>query len=115
MIYADNNGIPASSGVDPIPVNGFSSQYFAGIPTGKDGLNWTYYVELYNESGIFAHSDPLYLTEESIVTLAGMGQPGTAWNVSAFAPAAVPEPSSGLLLLLGVAGLALRRRKQIAA
>ena len=26
-----------------------------------------------------------------------------------------PEPSSGLLLLLGVAGLALRRRKQIAA
>lgn len=26
-----------------------------------------------------------------------------------------PEPSSGLLLLLGVAGLALRRRKQVAA
>ena len=95
----------------PVPV-AYGSQYFAAIPQG--GLDWTYYVELYNDS-IFARSDALNLTAESIVALAGMDRPGTLWNVKAFVPAAVPEPSSGLLLLLGVAGLALRRRKQIAA
>ena len=33
----------------------------------------------------------------------------SGWNVAQ--PSAVPEPTSGLLLLLGVAGLALRRRR----
>lgn len=32
-------------------------------------------------------------------------------NTHSFSPAAVPEPTSGLLLLLGVAGMALRRRR----
>lgn len=44
----------------------------------------------------------------SYITSNGMGH-ATATNVSSFT--AVPEPTSGLLLLLGVAGLALRRKK----
>ena len=90
----------------------YGSQYFAAIPT--DGVDWTYYVELYNDSSIFARSDMPY-TVESIAALSGMGRPGTLWNVKAFVPAAVPEPNSALLMLIGCAALALRRRKQVAA
>ena len=117
VIHADNDGIPASTGDNVISFDSsLSSQYFASIPTGQNVQDWTYYVELYNESGIFAHSEALSnLTEEGIATLAGIGKPGTLWNVKAFVPAAVPEPNSALLLLLGIAGLALRRRKQVVA
>ena len=94
----------------------YGSPLFAKIPGGNQGEGWTYYVELYNDSSIFARSaTPLAYSAESVAALEGMSRPGTLWNVKAFVPAAVPEPSSGLLLLLGVAGLALRRRKQIAA
>ena len=91
----------------------YGNQYFAAIPT-ESGADWTYYVELYNDSSIFARSEVPY-TVESIAALSGMGRPGTLWNVKAFVPAAVPEPNSALLMLIGCAALALRRRKQIAA
>jgi len=44
------------------------------------------------------------------------GDGGNPWTPSegsggGFAPGAVPEPTSGLMLLLGVAALALRRRR----
>ena len=99
--------------IQPTDVS-YGSPLFAAV-SDYQSLDWTYYVELYNDGRIFARSDALPYSAESIVALAGMGRPGTLWNVKAFVPAAVPEPSSGLLLLLGVAGLALRRRKQIAA
>ena len=41
------------------------------------------------------------------LTIANDGIPGDGWSKMS----AVPEPTSGLLLLLGVAGLALRRRR----
>lgn len=72
-----------------------------------------YLVELYSDLGAnpIGYAD-LYLTGLSdYITSGGMGTTGKAgaYEVSAFQ--SVPEPTSGLLLLLGVAGLALRRRK----
>lgn len=89
--------------------------YFAGLP--QNGADWTYFIELYNDSGIFAHSDAIPYSQDAVVTLMeGTGVPaGMLLDISQFVPASVPEPNSALLMLIGCAALALRRRKQVAA
>ena len=98
-------GVTISAGRYNVP-------YFAGVTDGI-GNDWTYFVELYHDNKVVAHSEGLLYSEAGYAVFDGIGIPTAQWMPTTFVPA--PEPSSGLLLLLGVAGLALRRRKQIKA
>ena len=78
---------------------------------------YSYYIELWNESkavgrsGFLSHDDALasYVT----TSLGGTSAPsGRTWAPTSFTTAPVPEPTSGMLLLLGLAGLALKRKQQ---
>lgn len=75
-------------------------------------------VELFNATGtLLAHSDAWWsyadlLAEKAIVSPTAEREHQTPWMGGAFmAASSVPEPTSGLLLLMGLAGLALRRRR----
>jgi len=82
---------------------------------------YSYFFELVNDSGqVVAHSNNGLSWAAAKTRLASaMGVAGTSgdpWTPSeggggGFSPGAVPEPTSGLMLLLGVAALSLRRRR----
>lgn len=63
-----------------------------------------------------AAAEHFYITDEASASTGGAGQPASlefyaTSSASASNWTAVPEPTSGLLMLLGMAGLALRRRR----
>ena len=90
----------------------FSSESLASY-SATDYQNWTYYVELWNEdwncgtsSGMswadISNMDAFYKSTQT-------GGTGTAAFTSFTYN--VPEPTSGLLVLLGMCGLALKRKR----
>ena len=96
---------------DNLKTYSVGTDYYAVIlyTTTQDGTD--YYM------GNYAHvkpaSDSPYTVNNLGKIIGGTGDiAGTAGaNATAWAAASVPEPTSGLLLLLGVAGLALKRKR----
>lgn len=113
-LYGDNGVSLDGPSVGMTP--GDNSPYYANLATA--GAGYQFYIELFNDlsesvgrsSEILAYADAL-----AYATTFGLSTPAVPWNVSSFTTAAVPEPSSALLMLLGCAGLALKRKKQAKA
>ena len=82
---------------------------FADVSAYLD--NYSYYIELYNEGNVVAHSSSAL--PYSLWKGGDFSTEAPAF-ASSFAAGAVPEPTSGLLVLLGGALLGLRRRRVVA-
>lgn len=73
--------------------------------------NYSYWIELLNEAGSvegYASLGTYSDLSDYISSMKGMALPSLTFTAKVFH---APEPSSGLLLVLGCAALALRRRK----
>ena len=70
---------------------------------------YDFYFVIEDSGKSFTSSTKNVLAQESATASIGFGNMATATQTSGNW-AAVPEPTSGLLMLLGMAGLALRRR-----
>ena len=77
---------------------------------------YSYYIELLNDSTVVGRSaDTLSYSAAAAYIQSAIG--GTSqmtaqqWSTTAFTTAAIPEPTSGMLLLLGLAVLALKRKR----
>ena len=79
---------------------------------GEDA-GYSFVVELMNSDfGVIGESETFFYADIAPYIYRSMGQTGeAAWTDTTFN--SVPEPTSGMLLLLGVAGLALKRRKNV--
>ena len=92
----------------------------ANLTDGKDdyGVGTYYAVVLYTTTqdakdywmGNYA-SATIDAAQDVAVSDLALKLGGTSTTATAWSTAAVPEPTSGLLMLLGMAGLALRRRR----
>ena len=93
------------------PADGTTGLY-ANIASYTDG--YSYYIELLNDTAVVGRSTESFAysaTAAQIVTdITQTALPTSeTWAPTSFA---VPEPTSGMLLLFGLAGLALRRKQQ---
>ncbi len=70
----------------------------------------SFFIELLNGDSLVAQSETLSYSQAvaQYITTANSMSLATMWAATSFA---IPEPNSGLLMLVGIAALGLRRRK----
>lgn len=118
--FADNDGVKgaALTGITNTSKNGVNDYTHALNASSKDFTTSTYYwaVLEITYTTPTAEAQTLTLDPYRFKTAANGGtslnfqSAGVLDNSHTFSPASVPEPTSGLLLLIGMAGLALKRK-----
>lgn len=88
--------------------------YWAELPSAY-GSESGFLIELYNSDGSpVGYTDSVFAWAlDGAKAIGKSGEPLPSTPFSGWTVHAVPEPTSGLLTLLGIAALALRRRKSI--
>jgi hypothetical protein len=94
--------------------SGLGNSGYAALGTYA-GEGYSYYIELLNDTTFAGRSvDTLAYSSAATWILTDISQtaiPSSAWSSATYTTAPVPEPTSGMLLLFGLAGLALRRKR----
>ena len=114
-----NNGNPAGSSITKEYLHDSYQDPGAGFYAGfaSNAGYKSYVIELLSvdNSDLLGSWSWTAAQVETYIAQNGIKAPLSAGPLTMSMALPAPEPSSGLLLLLGVAGLALRRRKQITA
>ena len=110
--YADEFGVSIS----PDYPSDATTVYVASLGQYSSS-EFTFWIELLNDTTVEAHSSEGlsydYLYSQGYIFKESMDPSGgdKAWSVTSFTAGPVPEPTSGILSLFGLALLALRRKK----
>ena len=95
-----------------------SGSWYANLSTYASNA-YSFYIELFNDqaASVGRSTDILsYDAAKAYATTFGTQAPSaTAWSTTSFTTAAIPEPTSGLLMLFGLSALALRRKRPLKA